>query len=65
MKKSTLHLKFAKAIFNLAKKQQKTAEFFEQLTELSTLLVDQNLVKVLERMSGLEQSKLLDLLSPI
>jgi F-type H+-transporting ATPase subunit delta len=62
MKKGTLHLKLAKTIFALAKKHDKAQLYYDQLEQLAALVSDRELVGVLDRVSGLEQSKLVDIL---
>lgn len=59
-----LHLKFAKALYKLAQKEQKTAQYFEQLTAVNSLLVaDKALRDLMMQLSVLDMEKILELVS--
>ena len=57
MKKGTLHLKLAKALFRLAQSQQKVTEFQDELTELAELVSDKSVFQALESFGSADQSR--------
>ncbi|MCC6643902.1 F0F1 ATP synthase subunit delta, partial [Candidatus Peregrinibacteria bacterium] len=57
MEKKDLHIKFAKALHKLAQKQNKTAEFFEQLRELEMVFSDKEVYQMLALVAGMEISR--------
>ncbi len=65
MKKGSLHLKLAKALYTLARKEQQSAQFLTELTTLSELLTDQALLAALERMSQATQSQIAKILQKV
>lgn len=62
MKKNTLHLKLANSLYTLSARQGKSAQFFDQLGQLSALMSDPRLLEVLNKMAGLKQPQILDAL---
>ena len=65
MKKGSLHLRLAKALYRLAQKQQKVSEFQTELTELAELVTDKETLQVLNRLSAAEQSQVLTALNSV
>ena len=62
MKKGTLHLKFAKALYLLAKKQGKSELILEQLSALEPIFAEKNFLDLLSTMQQLDKAKLHKLL---
>lgn len=59
-----LHLKFAKALYKLAQKEQKTAQYFEQINAVSNLIeTDKELRDLMIQMSALDMNNILELIS--
>lgn len=59
-----LHLKFAKALYKLAQKEQKTAQYFEQINAVSNLIeADKELRNLMIQMSALDMNNILELIS--
>lgn len=59
-----LHLKFAKALYKLAQKEQKTAQYFEQINAVSNLIeTDKELRNLMIQMSALDMNNILELIS--
>lgn len=58
-----LHLKFAKALYKLAQKEKKVADYFEHLTALNTILEnDKDLRNLMMQMSALDMNKIAELI---
>lgn len=62
MKKGTLHLKFAKALYLLSKKQGKSELVFDQLSALESIFIEKNFLDLLATLHQLDQAKLHKLL---
>ncbi len=58
-----LHLKFARALYGVARKKQITAQYLEQLTLIGEMLQsDQNLKELMMQMSALDMNKIVELI---
>lgn len=58
-----LHLKFAKALYKLAQKENKTSDYFEQLSSVTTMIeTEKELRDLMLQMSILDMNKILDLI---
>lgn len=62
MKKGSLHLKLAKTLYTLAKKQKQAAEFLTELNSLSELVADKSALAALDKLSQASQSQISEIL---
>lgn len=65
MKKGTLHLKLAKALYLLAQKQQKVTDFQAELGQLTGLFSDKDAFQALERLGSADQPKVSESLNKV